>query len=53
MARWRRGNAGVCKTPTAPVRFRHAPPDCDLSGGAAAPPTDPEGHNPLFFIRLF
>ena len=26
MARWRRGNAAVCKTATAPVRFRHAPP---------------------------
>ena len=25
MAHWRSGNAGVCKTSTAPVRFRHAP----------------------------
>ena len=25
MARWRSGNAAVCKTAIAPVRFRHAP----------------------------
>lgn len=41
-ARWRSGNAGVCKTSTAPVRFRHAPQNKNFSSFSNCAGSPPE-----------